>query len=171
MNPKHTLLFPLLISAPLAHQAAFGQPAPITVAAPTITILSAATGALMRSQGPSNARVDLGRVSYFKGTSAPGESSRRNTKSFVISTRFGLKIDCPANTSSSVVSITVARLDSASSYVISIDGTTVAFLPQTLLPSVRCGSSSEHRLEVEVPISTPEGSIGSNVVFAATLRK
>jgi hypothetical protein len=34
-----------------------------------------------------------------------------------------------------------------------------------------CGSGGEHRLDVEVPVSTPAGSIGSNVAFAATLQK
>jgi hypothetical protein len=34
-----------------------------------------------------------------------------------------------------------------------------------------CGSSGEHRMDVEVPISTPSGPIGSSVVFVATLKR
>jgi hypothetical protein len=34
-----------------------------------------------------------------------------------------------------------------------------------------CGSSGEHRLDVEVPVSTPAGSIASTIAFEATLRR
>jgi hypothetical protein len=40
-----------------------------------------------------------------------------------------------------------------------------------LVQSMPCGSGGEHRLDVEVPISTPAGSIGSTVVFGATLNR
>ena len=139
--------------------------------APTITLLAAATGALVRSQGAGNAAVDLGRISYFKGASAPGETSKKNPKSFVISTRFALRVDCPGSSALSQVSVTMSRLDAAPSHVISVDGTTVGSAPQTLMPSMTCGSFGEHRLDVEVPVSTPAGSIGSTVAFVATLKK
>src|SRR5271170_546591 len=90
---------------PLAAITAFGQAAPrksslvVTAAAtPTITILPAPTGAMLRSEGPGNAALDLGKVSYFKGSSAPGESSKKTSGSLVISTRFALKVDCPGST-------------------------------------------------------------------------
>jgi hypothetical protein len=164
----------------VANRAAFGQPAggprtitPIVAApsAPMITILAAATGALVRSQAAGNASLDLGRVSYFKATSAPGESSRKNYGSFVISTRFALKVDCPGSSSSSQVNVTMSRLDAAASHAITIDGSTLGSAPQTLVQSMPCGSGGEHRLEVEVPVSTPAGSIGSTVAFVATLKK
>jgi hypothetical protein len=34
-----------------------------------------------------------------------------------------------------------------------------------------CGSGGEHRLDVEVPVTTPAGSIGSTVAFVATLKR
>ena len=67
----------------LANIAAFGQAAgelrgmtPAIPAPPTITILPAATGVLLRSQGAGNASLNLGRVAYFGGTSTPGAISR-----------------------------------------------------------------------------------------------
>jgi hypothetical protein len=180
MNSEHTALFSVCMLALLASRAAFGQPAgaPRTItpvvaapAAPTITILSAATGVLVRSLGAANASLDLGGVSYFKGTSAPGESSRRNSRSFVISTRFALKVDCPGSLSSSRVDVTMSRLDAAASHAIAIDGTTVGSSPQILSQSMPCGSGGEHRLDVEVPVSTPAGPIGSTVAFVAALKK
>jgi hypothetical protein len=163
-----------------ANLPAFGQsaPAPRTitsmVASPavlTITILGAATGALLRSQGASNASVDLGNVSYFKGSVSPGESSQKNTTSFVISTRFALRVDCPASSVASRVNVSISRLDAAGSHAISVDGTTLRSVAQTLVQSMPCGSSGEHRLDVEVPVSTPAGLIGSTIAFVATLNR
>ena len=180
MNAKHMVLCGAWIFVILANPSIFGQPrgaprtaTPVAAAsgAPAITILAVATGALLRSQATSNASLDLGRVSYFKGTSAPGESSRKNSESFVISTRFALKIDCPGSSASSQVNVTMSRLDAAASHAITIDGTTVGFAARTLMQSVPCGSSGEHSLAVEVPVSTPAGSIGSTVAFAATLNR
>ncbi len=164
----------------LANSGAFGQPAgtprmvtPVVVnpAAPTITILPAATGAMLRNQGTRNASLDLGRVSYFRGTSAPGQSIRKQPGAFVISTRFALKVDCPGSSSSSRVNVTMSRLDAADLHAISIDGTPVRSSEQTLVQSMPCGSAGEHRLEVAVPVSTPAGTIGSTVAFAATLNR
>jgi hypothetical protein len=138
---------------------------------PIMTILAAATGALVRTQAAGNASLDLGRVSYFKGTSAPGQSRQKNSRSFVISTRFALKVDCPGSSASSLVNVTMSRLDAAASHAITIDGTTVGSVAQTLVQSMPCGSGGEHRLDVEVPVSTPAGSIGSTVAFVATLKR
>jgi hypothetical protein len=180
MNSKHMALFSVWMLVLLANRAAFGQtagalrtitPVEAAPAAPTITILGAGTGALVRSQAAGNASLDLGRVSYFRGTSAPGESSQKNSRSFVISTRFGLRVDCPGSSASSKVNVIISRLDAAASHVITIDGTTVGPAAQTLVQSMPCGSSGEHRLDVEVPVSTPAGSIGSTVAFAATLNR
>jgi hypothetical protein len=164
----------------VASSSAFGQPAGVlrtptpvvaTPAAPAITILAAQTGALLRSQTASNASLDLGHVSYFKGSSNPGETSQKRTKSFVISTRFALRVDCPGSSAASKVDVTMSRLDAASSHAITIDGAALGTSAQTLVQSMPCGSSGEHRLDVEVPVSTPAGSIGSTVAFLATLKK
>lgn len=166
--------------APLVAFAASGQPsgAPrpvsraVTVpAAPTVTILSASTGAMIRSQGAGNAALDLGRVSYFRGTTTPGESKKKTAGSFVISTRFVLKVDCPGSSPSSQVNVTMLRTDAAATHSMAIDGIIVGSAPQRFAQSMPCGSSGEHRLDVEVPVSTPAGPIGSTVAFEATLRK
>lgn len=140
-------------------------------AAPTITILTAATGSLLRNRGASYASLDLGRVSYFRGTSAAGQTRRKNSASFVISTRFRLQVDCPGSSAASKVHVTMSRTDPATSHAITIDGTTLGSAAQTLTPSMTCGSSGEHRLELEVPISAPAGSIASSVAFAATINR
>jgi hypothetical protein len=164
----------------LANRAAFGQSAVArrttalvvaAPAAPTITIMTAQTGAMVRSQGLSTASLDLGLASYFKGTSAQGETSQKTPGAFVISTKFALRIDCPGSSGSSQVDVTVSRLDATPSHAVTIDGIKLGFAPQPLLQSMLCGSGGEHRLAVEVPVSTPAGSIGSTVAFLATLKR
>jgi hypothetical protein len=180
MNSKYRALSRVWMLLLLANRAAFGQPGvaqrtitPVAPApeAPMITILAAATGALVRSQAAGNASLDLGRVSYFKGTSAPGQSRQKNSRSFVISTRFALKVDCPGSSASSQVNVTMSRLDAAASHAIAIDGTTLGSAAQIMVQSMPCGSGGEHRLDVEVPVTTPAGSIGSTVAFVATLKR
>lgn len=156
--------------SPVVAITAFGQAA-IAPASPTITILSASTGAMMRSEGPGNASLDLGKVSYFKGASAPGESSQKTPRALVISTRFGLRIDCPGSMPASRVNVTMSRTDAASTHSMAIDGIKLGTAPRPLIESITCGSTSEHRLELEVPVSTPAGPIGSTVAFEATFRK
>jgi len=164
----------------LTNPGAFGQPAGAprlftaviaNPAAPTITILPAANGALLRNQGGSQASLDLGRVSYFGGTSAPGQSSQKHSQSFVTSTRFALRVDCPGNSAGSKVNVTMSRLDSADKHVMRIDGTPVRSTEQILVQSMPCGSQGEHRLDMEVLVSAPPGPISSNVAFLATLNR
>ncbi len=143
---------------------------PVLAAAPTITILAAPTGAMLQNQGANNASVNLGPISYFKGTSTVGETSQKNSGSFVVSTRFELKVDCPGN-SSSRVNLTASRLDASASHTIAIDGIALGPIAQTLVPSMPCGSRGDHRLDIEVPVSTPAGPIASTVAFTAALRQ
>ena len=180
MKLRRAALCWLSILLLLANRAAFGQRAgaprtltPVVAgpAAPTITILAAATGAMVRSHGASDASLDLGHVSYFKGSSAPGLKSHKRSKSLVISTRFAIKVDCPGSSPSSKVDVTMSRLDADISHSIDIDGTTLGQAAQPLAQSILCGSATEHRLDMEVPISTPAGSIGSTVAFVAALKR
>jgi len=144
--------------------------APVVPAAPVVTISTAATGAMLQNHGAGSAALNLGAVSYFKGASAPGETSQKNSGALVITTRFSLRVDCPGSPPASQVNVTVARLDSATSHAIAVDGTQLGTAAQPFVPSMPCGASGEHRLDVEVPVSTPAGSIGSTVAFVATLK-
>jgi hypothetical protein len=187
MNSRHTtqlrtwaLQVASVVASVIFNGAALGQPAnapraalPLMAAAsaPAITILSSTTGASLLSLGAGNASLNLGPVSYFKGTSVRGEAIQKAPGAFVITTRFILRVDCPRTSPSSQVVVTMSRLDASASHVIAVDGTPLGSTPQTLEPSMPCGSSGEHRLDVEVPVSTPAGSIASNVAFLATFKK
>jgi hypothetical protein len=158
----------------LATRAALGQPigAPRAAAGspPTITILTAASGAMIMNQGQGSSALNLGQVSYFRGTAASGESSQRVSDSLIITTRFALRVDCPGSPASAQVNVAVKRMDALASHAMAIDGIRLGTAAQILEQSVPCGSAAEHRLDVVVPKSTPSGSIGSTVAFAATLK-
>jgi hypothetical protein len=173
-HTKRTALFWISSFALLAGREASGQTTTAVRATlpspPTVTVLTAASGAIIQSLGPGDSSLNLGTVSYFKGTSAPGESSQKKSGALVVTTMFSLKIDCPGSSASSQVSVSVSRLDAAASHAIAIDGTPLGTTSQILTSSMACGSSAEHRLDLEVPVTTPAGSIGSNITFVATLK-
>jgi hypothetical protein len=126
---------------------------------------------MLRRQGTNNASVDLGGVSYFRGTSAPGQSSTKSSQSLMISTRFGLQVDCPGSPPSSKVSLNISRADASATHIISVDGAVVGTATRTLLQNLPCGSLGEHRLDVEIPKSTPPGPIGTAITFVATITR
>jgi hypothetical protein len=182
MNSEHAALLWISTVVLLGNRAAVALPAraprsatPVAIAAhapeTAITIVAAGSGASLRSNGASHASLDLGRVSYFKGTGAPGQTTRRNAASFVISTRFALTVACPGGSPSSRVNVTMALLDADDSQIISIDGTKVGSVARTLVESMPCGSGAEHRLDVEVPVSAPAGNIGTTIAFVAAINR
>jgi len=180
MNSEHAALLWISTVALLGNRTAAALPAraprsvtPVAAAspAPTITILASGTGASLQTRGTSKASLDLGHISYFKGTAAPGETTRRNSASFVISTRFALRISCPGSSPATKVNVTMALLDADDSQIISVDGTTVGSVARTLVESMPCGSGGEHRLDVEVPVSTPAGSMGTTIAFVAAINR
>jgi hypothetical protein len=176
MNTKPTALFLLTTLTLFSGRRAFGQTggpraaAASTVAAPTVTVLTAAAGAMVQSLGTGAFSLNLGSISYYKGTSTPGETSQKKSGVLVITTNFSLKIDCPGSLASSQVNVIASRMDTAPSHSIAVDGFVLGPALQMLVSSMPCGSSAEHRLDVQVPVSTPAGPIGSTIAFMATLK-
>jgi hypothetical protein len=133
-------------------------------AQPTISILPAVSGAPVASTA-GGAWLSLGRAAYFGGKLGPGVTALQNHGSLVISTRFSLKVDCHAGPFSPSAEVTLSLASTDPSYGVSVDGARVSSAPLvTLLP---CGSVTEHRLEVEISSSKPEGPIDSTVSFSA----
>ena len=80
MNTKHIAWMLFLLAVRIAFGQGAGTPrmiTPVVAAVPTITILAAPTGAWVQSQGAGDATINLGPISYFKGTSALGEASQK----------------------------------------------------------------------------------------------
>ena len=83
-----------------------------------------------------------------------------------LSTRFALQVNCGSGSLSSMAEIAVSLTGLDPSYTVTMDGVKLssAGSPTT----VRCGSRTEHVLEVEIPKDKPAGHIASAISFAAT---
>ena len=140
--------------------------AAMTQTQPTVTVLPAATGAFLQSYTGGSAVLSLGRAAYYGGATASGVSARKNSGSMTLSTRFALQVDCGGNPLASMAEIAVSLTGLDQSYAVTLDGAklSLAASPTTL----RCGSRTEHVLEVEVPKSAPAGPIAGTISFAAT---
>ena len=140
--------------------------ATVSQAQPTVTVMPAASGAFLQGSEAGRAILSLGRAAYYGGVSAPGVSARKGSSSMILSTRFALQVDCGANTLSPLAEIAVSLTGLDPSYTVTMDGAKLssAASPVTL----RCGSRTEHVLEVEIPKSRPAAPIASTISFAAT---
>ncbi|HEV3329887.1 MAG TPA: hypothetical protein VG096_02830 [Bryobacteraceae bacterium] len=134
---------------------------------PTITVLPASSGASLQNYTPASASLSLGRASYYGGYLAPGLAVRRNSSSLVLSSRFGLQVACSRQSGSSLVEVTTSLVGIDPSYTVSMDSARLASAPVTVL---RCGSVTEHVVEVEVPKAKPAGPIGGTLSFSARLK-
>lgn len=133
---------------------------------PTITVLSSASGAPLQSYAAGSAALSLGHAAYYGGRLSPGVAAQKNSSSMVLTTRFALRVDCPASSPSPSALVNVYLLDMDPSYVVSVDGRTLSSVP--LVVSQWCGSVTEHRVDVEIPKTRPAGPIGSTLAFSAT---
>ena len=84
----------------------------------------------------------------------------------VLATHFALKVDCGGAQSLADVVISLSTGDF--SYAVRVDGVTLSVLGA--VQSLRCGSVSEHRLEVEIPKTRPAGLLLGTVSFSATTK-
>jgi len=133
----------------------------------TITILPAASGAELQSYAGGSGYLSFGQTAYYAAPKTPGVTERRNKGSMTLSTRFGLKVDCGRG-SSFFAEITMSLFAVDPSYSVSVDGVR---LTNAGTPAVqRCGSVTEHRVEVEVSTARPAGPIGSTVSFSAAVK-
>src|SRR6266851_9708818 len=88
----YPVLVCLLVPGLASGQAVF-QPA-----VPTISVMPSPAGASLLSYMAGRASVDFGRAAYFGGRAVAGTSARTGHNSFVLSTRFKLKVDCHGST-------------------------------------------------------------------------
>lgn len=133
---------------------------------PSISVLTTASGAPLQSIGAGSASLALGRTAYYSGQAAAGVTQQKTSGSMILVTRFALKVDCGAQSSLAEVSMSLLSPDPF--YTVSVDG--IKLSAADSLTVLRCGSMSEHRLEIEIPKTRPAGPIGSTVWFSATAK-
>jgi hypothetical protein len=135
---------------------------------PTITVLPAATGASLQSYTAGSASLSLGRTTYYGGQLAPGVTAKKNRSSMTLSSRFGLQVTCSAAPPSSLAEVTISLVGLDASYTVSVDGAVLTSMSSVTV--LRCGSVTEHVVEVEVPKTRPAASFRSSLSFSAVAK-
>jgi len=100
--------------------------------------------------------LDLGRVSYLAGSSEEGVQVTRRKQTFTVSTRFGLQVGAPNTQGTAKLMSFLAQANPA--IRVAIDGVELSTAPQVIQMAVRFGVATEHRLEIEIPVSMPDAA-------------
>lgn len=133
----------------------------------SVIILPAASGAPLLNYGPGSTSLSLGHVAYYGRGEAFGVRARRTPEALILSTRFGLKVEC-GGWQPSFAEVTVSLVDLDPSYAVSMDGKRLSVAPLPI--PTRCGVVTEHLIEMQIPAAHPDGPIGNKVAFLATVR-
>ena len=126
-----------------------------TDAALWLTFVPFPKGAPVRSIA-GQGTLDLGRVSYLTGSSEEGVQIKRGKQTFTVSTRFGLQIGAPNAQGAAKLLGVLSQANPA--IRVAIDGIDLSVAPQVIQMAVRFGVVTEHRLEIEIPVSMPEAA-------------
>jgi hypothetical protein len=119
-----------------------------------VTFVQVPRGAPVRDIGAGQGALDLGPVSYMAGTAREGISVTRRTRSFLISTVFGLRVATEGVGGTAQLLGLVTHLNPGTR--ISVDGINLSPAPQVLQVAIPFGEVSRHRLEIEIPVDAPE---------------
>ncbi len=130
-----------------------------------VSILPARTGAPMETRVNGGASLSLGRVAYHGGRPGSGVAARRDTSSMALSTAFDLKVVCSGDSVTSLAEVSASLTILEPSLTFRLDGAELSSAP--MLVVLRCGSVTEHWLEIEVPVTRESGPIVSSVYFSA----
>jgi hypothetical protein len=126
-----------------------------TEGAISVNFISAPDGAALTGGTSGQRSLNLGTVSHAGGSKSASVQVQKLPGRFVVATRFGLSIQSGSqHTSSATILAALAVPDPA--YTFRLDGVTLATTPQLVQGQARIGTTSTHRLEIEVPTSLTE---------------
>lgn len=100
--------------------------------------------------------LDLGRVSYLSGSTQEGVTVTRGKRTFMVSTRFGLQVGSPGNDGTAKLLGVLSGINPA--IRVAIDGVNLSPAPEIISMALKFGAVTEHRLEIEIPVSLPEAA-------------
>jgi hypothetical protein len=122
-------------------------------------------GAPVRQVGGGVGTLDLGQISYMGGATTEGVNIVRKAKSFVVSTRFGLKVGAASAAGTAKLIALVTQVNANSR--VSVDGMRLTVMPQVVQMAAAYGAVGSHRLEIEIPIDAPEAlaRVAESIVF------
>jgi hypothetical protein len=145
-------------------------PTPAPVISPRVQAVALPTGANVQAAGSGFGSLNLGHVSWAHQTQAFGTSHKKDKQSFSVSTKIGLRLECSAADTGRIVSVAASLQQSDSRFNIAIDGVRLSTSPAVFSPSVLCGTTGEHTVEIGVPVTAAPGPISPSLIFQVTLR-
>jgi len=129
----------------------------------SVSFVELPNGAPLMTGGSGRGELVMPPVAYGMGAPKAGVRVESRSSSFIVSSRFGLRINGPTGTA--VVSAFLLAPDPHCKYF--LDGMQLSMTPQVVAPRTRFGAVTEHRLEVEVPVNMTLGAAANNIGFTA----
>ncbi|HMF91934.1 MAG TPA: hypothetical protein VKL40_14920 [Candidatus Angelobacter sp.] len=120
-----------------------------------VTFTASPDGTALSGVAPGRGVLNLGTVSYASGARMSNVQMRHLDGRFVVTTRFGMNIQDPAQRFSSATVLASMALPEPY-FTLRLDGTKMETTPQVIQGRVRVGETLQHRLEIEVPTSLTE---------------
>jgi hypothetical protein len=134
----------------------------------SITFLTATNGSPVHSLGSDQGVLNLGSFSYFPGADVNGAEIRRQKDSFIVSTRFGLRIGLSNGHRAGTATVSAFLLSPDPLRTVWVDGVRLSMTPGIIGRQVSYGAITEHVLKIAVPISMPAGQLLDSIGVIVT---
>jgi hypothetical protein len=134
----------------------------------SITFLTAPNGSPVHSLGSDQGELNLGSFSYSPRADVNGAEIRRQNESFIVTTRFGMRIGLANSHSAGTATVSAFLLSPNPSRTVWVDGVRLSMTPGIIGRQVSYGAISEHVLKIAVPISMPAGQILDSIGVIVT---
>jgi hypothetical protein len=125
----------------------------------SITFLTVANGSPVDSLRSDEGLLNLGTFSCFTRADVNREEIQRHTDSFVVSTRFGLRIGLSSGHLAGTATVSAYLRSTNPLRTLWVDGVRLSMTPGIIARQVSYGVISEHVLKIEVPMSMPDGQM------------
>ncbi|HML17080.1 MAG TPA: hypothetical protein VK419_08640 [Bryobacteraceae bacterium] len=139
-------------------------------ATPTVEVVASPNGATVQAATEGFGSMNLGHISWASQNTQFGLTHTKDGTSFTIATSLGLRLDCPVVDSGRRASITAGLQQVDPRYTVSLDQITLSTAPTMITSLVACGATTQHTLQVRVPVTASAGPIDANVNFQVTLQ-
>jgi hypothetical protein len=142
------------------------QPSPESA---SISFLTAPGGPVVQSLGPGQAVLDLGVCSYFPQTNLNEADIQRQKDTFILSTKFGLRIGLSNGRHGGTAAVSAFLLTPSLVQTVWIDGVRLATTPRIIERQLSYGVITDHILKIAVPIAMPAGPLSDGIGVIVTL--
>jgi hypothetical protein len=134
----------------------------------SITFLTATNGSPVHNLGPDQGVLNLGSFSYFPRVDANGAEIQRQKDSFIVSTRFGMRIGLSNGHRAGTATVSAFLLSPNPLRTVWVDGVRLSMTPGIIARQVSYGAITEHVLKIAVPISMPAGQLLDSIGVIVT---